>query len=789
MKFTFDWLKDHLKTDLTYDEIAEKLTNLGVEVEEVIDNSKKFENFVVGFIESAERHPNADKLQICTVNIGEKKLQIVCGAKNARVGIFVAVALVGAFVPAFNEKLKKGVIRGIESQGMMCSTDELLLADDGIDGIMELSNSLTPGQDLATALDLNDVIFDVSLTPNRADCFSVRGIARDLAAIDAGELLSLGSCELSENIENPIDTEIKTENCDYFSTLAIKNVFGKTPDYIARRLSAIGQNLIHLPVDIANYVCFDIGQPLHVFDLDKLPKKIFVRDSRQGESLETLDKKQTILPDGAIVVSTKNEPLSIAGIMGGEKSAFSENSRNILIEGAYFNKVAIAQAGQKLRLNSDSRTRFERGIDSENVDFALRYAASIISKCCDCKTSNIRKFGTLPNNRKSIELSFSKFNSLTGLSDEVFLNLKEGLEKLGMKIESLDFEKMILKTPSWRHDLSIEEDIIEEIVRLFGYENIQEMELSKKEPITQTYASDKASDALIYNGFYEVKTFSFMDRKTAELFANQESLIDIKDALTNEFSTMRPSLTASHLKSIKNSQNKSQRNSKIFEIGKRFLQKDGKIFENNTLVATISEKLNPRNWRKKEGDVSVFDIKAELEKILNMFGINFRLNNEAPSYYHPGRSGSYIFQKDEVVAHFGEIHPTILSDMELNGPIVCFELFLDKIPEFLEYKAKKPLVMSQYQSITRDFSFIVKKSISASDIQNAIKKQRIEEIQNISIFDVYKSPAIGDQNKAIAIEILLQSAKGTLLDDQIANISQKIIDSVSKNCSGTLRDQ
>lgn len=790
MKFTFEWLKDHLRTDLGYEEIAEKLTSLGIEVEEVIDNKKKFENFVVGFIESAEKHPNADKLQICRVNIGKETLQIVCGAKNARAGLYVAVALVGALIPAFNENLKKGTIRGIDSFGMMCSTDELLLEDDGIDGIMELPNNLTPGQDLASALNLDDVIFDVSLTPNRADCFSVRGIARDLAAIGAGDLLSLESFDIQENIENPVEVKIEAEGCEYFSTLALKNVSGKTPDYIVRRLKAIGQNLIHMPVDIANYILFDIGQPLHTFDLDRISKELVIRNSRQGELLKTLDNKDTILPDEAIVVSTQERPLSIAGIIGGEDSAISEDSMNVLLEAAYFDKVSIVKTGQKLRISTDSRTRFERGVDPCNTDVAIRYAATLISRASNgCQMSNVKKYGILPTNKHYIELTFSKFEAITGLTFKDFLNSKERLEKLGITVKSIDSEKMLLETPSWRHDLEIEEDIIEEILRLLGYENIQDVELPKENPITNIYVSDKVSDALIFNGYYEVKTFSFTDKKTAELFSSDRELLQVEDSLTSDFSTLRPSLIASHLKSIKNSQNKSQKNSRIFEIGRSFYKEDNSIVERNILTATISEKIVPANWRQKSENVSIFDVKGDIERILDMLGISFRLKTSAPSYYHPGRSGTYIFQKDIEIAYFGEIHPSITSDMGLTGPVVCFELFLDKLPEVLDYNPKKPLTLSQYQVVTRDFSFVVKRTIYASDILNTIKKLRISEIKDVSIFDVYESESIGSENKAVAFEVTLQSDKETLSEERIISISQKIIDSVCKNCLGILRDK
>lgn len=786
MKFTFDWLRDHLRTEMTYTQIAERLTSLGIEVEEVIDNKEKFKNFVVGFIESAEKHPNADRLQVCKVNVGEKTLQIVCGAPNARAGIYVVVALVGAIIPIREEAIKKGTIRGIESQGMMCSSRELLLGEDA-DGIIELPNMVIPGQDISTAMGIDDVVFDVSITPNRADCFSVRGIARDLAATGAGDLLELDEYDVIENIENSIDVDITTPNCNYFSTLTIQGIAGQTPDYIARRLKAIGQNLISMPVDVANYICLDIGQPLHIYDLDKLPQKLIIRDSHQGEVLETLNHKKTILPDGAIVVSSSNEILSVAGIIGGTKSGFSADTQNILIESAYFNKVAIAIAGQKLKINSDSRTRFERGIDPNSVDFAIRYVAKLITSCCDCKVSNIRKYGKLPENKHIIELTYAKFGALTGLPMEIFENSTHDLKRLGITTKSANFGKIILETPSWRHDLEIEADIIEEILRLQGYESIREEELPIKAPETHYYNVDRLSDALVFNGYHEIKTFSFLDRNTAKMFAPENELIDLQDASV-EFSTLRPTLVVSHLKAIKMAQNKSQKNSKFFEIGRCFKNKEGRGIEQEVLVATMSEKLTSRNWRKPQEDVSVFDVKAMLEKLLNMLGLNFRLQIIAPNYYHPGRRGTYIYQKDTVLAHFGEIHPSILTQMDINAPVVCFELFLDNIPEFVETKTKKTLEISQYQPTTRDFSFVVKKSISASDIFNAVKKLHIDEVQDIKIFDVYESEMLGDGDKAVAFELLLQSQKSTLSDIRITEISDMVINAIEKNCAGHLRN-
>lgn len=789
MKFTFDWLLDHLKTTLSYEEIAEKLTALGIEVEEIIDNNKKFENFVVGFIKSAEQHPNADRLRVCKVDIGSEVLNIVCGAKNAREGIFVAVAKIGAIVPVSNEPLKKGVIRGIESQGMMCSTDELLIEDDGTDGIIELGNENATGTPLAVALRADNVVFDVSLTPNRSDCFSVRGIARDLAACGAGELLPLNIKEFKRTIENPAEISIETEKCDYFSLTAVKNISGTTPDYIARRLKAIGQKLIFPAVDIANYVCIDVGQPLHVFDMDKSPKSFVVRDAKQGEKLDTLDGNETILPEGAIVVSDGKNPLSVAGIKGGVSSGFSENTRNIMIEGAYFDKVAIAKTGQHLRVISDSRTRFERGIDPQAVDQNVDYTISLLSSICGCEVSNRVFAGKIPSNENIVTLTFEKFQALTDLSEEEFSNSAKILESLGMKILSQSQDEIKVQTPSYRHDLSIEEDLIEEILRIIGFDKVQSKELEKREPITRRYAFEDLSDALMFNGFFEVQTFSFVDFKTAELFANGHELIKIKDALTNDFSTLRPSTIASHLKSIKNSQNKSQKNSRFFEIGKRFYLKDQKVCEENTLTLTMSENKTELNWREPQKTVSVFDVKEILERLLSHVGANARLSLEAPAYFHPGRRGSFIIKKDTVVAQFGEIHPSILSQMDVKGPVVCFELFLDQLPEVLVEQIKKPLALSPYQPVCRDFSFIVGKQVSAGDLLTVISKLHIDFIKDVKIFDIYESEAIGEDKKAIAFEVTLQSDKSTLTDDQITEVSEKIKTAISKNLRGVLRDQ
>lgn len=792
MKFTFNWLKDHLKTNLNYNEIADKLTNLGIEVESITDYSKILNNIIVGRILVADKHPNADKLHVCKVDIGHKEpLNIVCGAANARAGIYVVVALEGAIIPRDNTVLKKGSIRGVESQGMMCSADELNIEDNSnIDGIIELPNTVIIGEPAYKALNLDDVVFDVSITPNRADCFSVRGIARDLAAAGCGELVNLNIDEIADTIDNNIELKLETNNCKFFSTLAIDGFNGELPSIIARRLKLIGQKLISCPVDIANYICFDIGQPMHIFDRDKLKDTICIRDSKSGEKLATLNGgKVETLPDGAIVAASKNEVLSLLGIIGGESTAVSKESTNLLVESSYFDKVSITKAGQYLHIVSDARTRFERGTDPNNVELSTKYFVYLLSKSCpSIKISKIKSVGELPDNIYEVKLTYSKFHALTNLGKDEFNKSGELLGKLGCKVLQSNKDYICVKAPSWRHDLRIEEDLIEEVLRLIGFDKIQSIPLNYNAPIITHDIEDKLLDALIYNGYYEVKTFSLIDKHTAELFTNSNNIIKISDVLSNEFAVLRPTMIASHLKSIIQAQNRSQSGLKIVEIGKQFIINNEKIVEDKILIGTIAEIDKDRHWLNKN-ELSVFNIKEDLEKLLNIIGTNIRITEKAPDYYHPGRSGSYIYHKDKIIASFGEIHPSILSELGIKGKVLSFEIFLDRIDTNKQNKTKNQIVLSQYQSVTRDFSFVLDKSISASKLLECINKLHINEIKDINIFDLYESETIGKDKKAIAFEVLLQSNKETLNDEQIQIISDKIINSITVGCNAVLRDK
>ncbi|MDR2074982.1 MAG: phenylalanine--tRNA ligase subunit beta [Holosporales bacterium] len=793
MKFTLEWLQSHIETNLSVGEISEKLVSLGIEVEDICDTSKKFDRFVVGRIERCCKHPEADRLSLCNVNIGNSNnLQIVCGAHNVRAGMNVAVALLGSIIPSSGLPLKKGKMRGYDSDGMMCSASELQLEDmEDNGGIIDLGNEdhLIPGTPLSKILGSNEVIFDVSITPNRSDCFSVRGIARLLSASGAGPLKHFVVPEVKETITDAVNVNIQTKDCLYFSCRVVKNIFSvQTPDFIERRLRAIGQKLIHPVVDIANYICLDLGQPMHMFDLNKLDlsKGLSVVNAKGGEILETLDGNKTEIPKGGIIVASGEQPLSVAGIIGGTATSVSYSTKNILIESAYFDKITISLTGQKVRVATDSRTRNERGIDPAGVDIAMNYASYLLGSC---DIGSVKKYGLLPKNKRKITVSFEKFKNLSGLSKTQWKLAAKILRTLKFEVISSDDNKMEVITPSFRHDLSIEEDVIEEILILIGYNKINTIELEKKEPITLTYTEEIASDILIYNGYFEVKTFSFIDTNTALLFEeNEKNLIKLTDPLTNEFAVMRPSVIGSLLKCLKNNQNKSQKDAKIFELGKKFAIKDKKISEMYMLTILLVGQNTDRTWEKKQRDVSVFDLKRIVEKILSGLGIQrFNVKNSTEvDYYHPGRRGTYTFKKDEPLAFFGEIHPEILSKMDIDGRVACAEIFMDSLPEFHSKKIRGQINMSPYQSIKRDFSFIVGNAVTADKLICAVQKTQIPHLQYVNIFDIYE---VNENKKAIGIEVILQSQKETLNDEQIAKISNTIIANVKKSCGATLRGE
>lgn len=791
MKFTLDWLFDHIDTSCSVDEIVEKLPTLGIEVEDVCDCAKKFAGIFVGRIVECKKHPNADKLSLCMVDVGgrngDKLLQIVCGATNVRCGLTVAVALPGTIIPVTGAKLKSGKIRGIESEAMMCSVYELQMGIDH-DGIIELDDSFKIGTPFAEAMNMSDIVFDVSITPNRADCCCVRGIARMLAAAGLGTLKDIKIEQCQESEETNVTVNIETEKCHYFSYKAVYGIQdAKTPGYIARRLSAIGQKVISAPVDIANYICLDIGQPMHMFDLDKLPDNFIVRESHNAEEIDALNGCHLTIPDEGIIVGTKNDAFSVAGIIGGVQTAVSDTTKNVLIESAHFDRIAISLSAQKMRIQTDSSYRNMRGVDPEMVDFAMQYASSLLGTCCDCKFGQTKSIGQLPDNTKNIVVHYDRFVKLTGLTQKEWQVIAGVVEKLDIKVTEFNDKEMHVVTPSFRFDLNIEEDIIEEFMIMFGYDAIVPEDLPNTEPLADKRCStDIITDTLIANGVNEIKTFSFIDEDTCKIFEPDIAKhVVLKAPLTNEFAVMRPNLISSILRVLKNNYDNKRKDCRLFEIGKRFYKLDNEIIESNTLLIVLMGSNHERIWSEKQRDVDVFDIKSIVERLLSALNIqNYRIENGGAQHFHPGRVGKYVIRRNDCLVEFGELHPEILNKLDIHTPVVFAEMDLELIKSLQNDCIKVPCKNPVYQPVIRDFSFIVNNNVTSADIVNSIKKTHIDLIENINIFDVYN---IDDDKKAVGVEVIMQPKKSTLTEQQINDASEKIISYVSKNCSATLR--
>lgn len=784
MKFTLNWLKDYLETTATVTQITEALINLGLEVEGVEDPAERLKGFVVAQVETVERHPNADRLNLCQVNDGQGPLvQVVCGASNVRQGMKVAFAKIGTVIPVTGQPLKPGVIRSVDSHGMLCSAEELLLEAES-EGILDLETSLPVGSDLASALDLNDVVIEVSLTPNRSDCFSVRGIARDLAAMDMGTLKPLPKRIINSDQSYPLKVTLSDSACPYFTGRIIEGVKnGASPQWLQKRLKAVGQRSISTIVDVTNYICLDQGRPLHAFDADKIQGALQVRPAKDGESLEALNDQTYSLKKGMITVSDDTGVLSLAGIMGGKSSACDETTTRIFLESAYFDPINIALTGQNLNLHSDSRTRFERGVDPQEVVNGLDQATHLILEHCGGIASKIIEVGQIPVNVHEISLSQQKLTAVSGNKNLTLDTVRSSLEKLGLKAIDQTLEKITLTTPSWRHDLQIDIDLIEEILRLDGYDKIETVSLPLQQFNKPIKIEQLIRKSLCQRGFDEVYTWSFTDAQTAEWFGKG---IELGVPLNQEMAVLRPSLLGGILKAITTNQSKSQFNSVFFEIAHQFQNIQDKINEETVAAGIRSQNTSTRHWSLQPRVVDIFDVKADVQNTFDFLGIQgYQLEASGPDYYHPGRRGTFK-QGPKILAYFGELHPTVLSNFDLKGPVVGFEIFIERLPP-LSVKAKGPLHLSPYQAVIRDFGFIVPADLKADLLIKTIQKIDKNLIQDVQIFDVYQGDKLEKDKKSIAVEVRLQAIDRTLSDKELEQFSDAVIESVSKNCGGILR--
>ena len=801
MKITFEWLKDHLNTNLKEEKLLEQLTNVGLEVESVENLSKGLDLFKVAKIVKTEKHPNADRLKVCDVDIGEKELKkVVCGATNAREGLITIYAPPGAIVPKTKTKLVIAKIRDVTSYGMLCSESELNLSDES-DGIIELSSSKYAkkiGNSYFPKSNLN--LIDLSITPNRPDCLGIRGIARDLAASGFGKLKDLKEKKIESKIKSNLKVKInkeKNQGCIAFGSCLITNVKNiESPQWLKDKLISIGQKPISAIVDITNYVMFDINRPLHAYDADKIEKGIIVRNSKSGEEFTALDNKNYKLENNMCVISDDKGVLGLGGIIGGTRSGTEFDTKNILLESAYFEPRSIRNTAKKLNIDTDAKFRFERGIDPSSIESGLNKAASLIKEICGGEVSkvDIQKVQTFKN--KKIKFDPSLFEKISGfkISNKEMLKI---LEDLGFKSKK-GKKYFELTVPSWRPDISQEVDIVEELVRISGYDKIKTINPIKERNKPTLNQSQKLfhflQRAVASKGYLEAITWSFTDKNYNDHFKCDNQEIKIVNPISSELGVLRSSIFSNLIMYMSKNLDRGFKDLSIFEIGPIF--SGSNPGQQSTVICGLSAGKKSRlSWIEKERSIDVFDVKRDVVQTLVEAGYNsdqFFIDSKTPNYYHPGKSGRLFLNNEKlhVAAYFGELHPNILKKIDIKTEsLVGFEIFLDNLKLFSKTlnDQKTKFIVSDYQKSERDFAFIVNKDVNSQDLINVISSIDQNLISNIRVFDVYEGENIPENKKSIAINVSIQSLEKTLNESDLEKVNKLIIQTVENKTGAKIR--
>ncbi|MDC6482826.1 phenylalanine--tRNA ligase subunit beta [Candidatus Pelagibacter sp.] len=801
MKITTDWLKDHLETTLTDNQIIEKLTDVGLEVESVEKQSGGLDDFIVAKILKAEKHPNADRLRVCDVDVGlENPAKVVCGAPNAQEGLLTIYAPPGAVIPKNQMKLVVSKIRGVTSYGMLCSESELNLSEDS-KGITELSSSKFEdkiGESYFLKNNLN--VIDISITPNRADCLGIRGIARDLAAAGSGKLKNSKVTEYKQDGKQTVKVQIKNEEnqaCTVFGSCLITGVKNtESPEWLKEKIISIGQKPISAIVDVTNYVMFDLNRPLHAYDVDKIDKGIIVRNSKKNEIFKALDNKDYKLEDGMCVISDDSGVLGLGGIIGGTRSGTELETKNVLIESAYFSPRSIRKSSKILNIDTDAKFRFERGIDPLSIEEGLEKAAILIQEICGGKVSEFDVQKIEDYEDKSLKFDPSLFQKTTGIEIENNEILKI-LKQLGFEAKE-EKKYLELKIPTWRPDISQSIDIVEELIRIKGYDKIKMIDpekVRKKETLNKKQRLFHfLQRAVASKGYSEAITWSFTDSNINELFIEKNKEIKIVNPISTDLNVLRSSIFSNLIIHLNKNLGRGFKDLSIFEIGPTFYgEKPG---EQQTVVGGLkSGKLFRQNWLEKERLVDIFDVKSDVVQSLAEAGYDkdkLYFDTETPSYYHPGKSGRIFLNKgkEKVVAFFGDIHPGIIKKLDIKiEALVGFEIFLDNIkqPKKSLKDQKINHKFSDFQKSERDFAFILEKSFPVQELIEVISNVDNNLIKAVKVFDVYEGKNIPENKKSIALNVTIQSSDKTLSEDDLNKINQSIISSVESKIDAKIR--
>jgi len=797
MKFTLSWLKEHLETDADAATLAEKLTSIGLEVETVEDSGARLKAFVVAHVVSAEKHPNADKLKLCLVDDGSgAPIQVVCGAPNAHSGMKAVFARPGTIIPASGEALKVGTIRGLESRGMLCSARELMLGEDS-DGIIELPADAKIGEPAARALGLTDPVIDVALTPNRGDAASVYGIARDLAAAGFGVLKDAAVKPVAGKFKSPRTIALNfpadaAVACPLFAGRMLRNVKnGPSPKWVQDRLKAVGLRPISALVDVTNLISLDRGRPLHVFDADKLSGNLQARLATSGEQLLALDGKTYTLDAEMTVIADDAAARGIAGVMGGEDTGCSDTTTNVFIESAYFDPIRTARTGRRLGIVSDARYRFERGVDPEFVVPGLELATKLILEWCGGEASEVVVAGGVPPWRRTITFEPAHVARLGGLDVPKAESIAI-LKRLGFTVE----DGMALKVtpPSWRSDVSVPADLVEEVVRLYGLNKVPSAPLARgnavaKPTLTPSQRRTRAvRRVLAARGFNETISFSFIPRADAALFGGGDAARQVENPIAADLDALRPSVLPSLLAAAKRNVARGFTDLMFFEIGAQFTS--GLPEAQAAVAAGIRIGEGARSWSKAGHAADAFDVKADMLAVLEAAmgtTMNAPIKAGAPSWYHPGRSGTLALGT-KLLASFGEVHPKVLAAFELKGPVAAFEVNLDAIPvSKARSKARSVFTPSPYQAVERDFAFLVDLPITADEVLRATRAADRSLIEAAAIFDLYEGKGVPEGKKSLAVTVRIQPKDRTLNDAEIEALAQKIVTAVAKATGAVLR--
>lgn len=800
MKFTLSWLREHLSGDYSLDDVTGTLNRIGFEVEGVEDKAAKLKGFTIAYVASAVQHPNADKLRVCMVDTGAgEPVQVVCGAPNARTGMKSVFSPPGTYIPGKDITLGVGTIRGVESRGMLCSAAELELSEDH-DGIIDLPADAPVGATYVDWAGLGNPVVEIAVTPNRADGLGIHGIARDLAAAGVGTLIEKRIEKVEGAYPCPVSVTIaEGAPCPAFALRLIRGVKnGPSPDWLQAKLRAIGLRPINTLVDITNFLTFDQNRPLHVFDAAKVHGNLVVRRAHEGESLLALDGKTYALDESMCVIADDRAVESLAGIMGGEESGCDEATTDVLVESALWEPINIAQTGRKLGLNSDARFRFERGIDPAFTVPGLELATKLILDLCGGEPSEVVLAGAIPDATRVIDFPLSLTEKLTGLvasdSEQV-----EMLGKLGFKVEGSSGTVRVTP-PSWRGDIEGKADLVEEVVRIVGLDRVPSIPFPRDEnarkPVLTTLQlrTRKAKRALAARGLVEAVTWSFVAKEEAELFGGGSAALALANPIASDLSDMRPSLLPGLIRSAQANADRGTGDAALFEVGQVFKgdrPQDQFIAATGIRRATAKPTGAGRHWSAKAEAVDAFDAKADALAVLAAAGApvaNLQISTDAPAWFHPGRSGTFRLGPN-VIGHFGELHPSVLEALDADGPLVGFEVLIDRIPE---PKAKatrvKPLLeLAAFQPVERDFAFVVPRAVAAGDMVKAAAGVDRKLITAVNVFDLYEGPGIDADSKSVALSVTLQPREKTLTDAEIEAVAGKIVAEVAKKTGATLR--